>query len=78
MSRRDVALGLIAGGFASLPFPAHAARQFDVRDHGARGDGRTIDSAAINAAVLAASAGAISVFPCGCRAASPCCWRTAR
>ncbi|MEC9017466.1 MAG: glycosyl hydrolase family 28-related protein, partial [Pseudomonadota bacterium] len=56
MSRRDVALGLIAGGFASLPFPAHAARQFDVRDHGARGDGRTIDSAAINAAILAASA----------------------
>ena len=56
MRRRDVALGLIAGGFASLPFPAHAARQFDVRDHGARGDGRTIDSAAINAAILAASA----------------------
>ena len=38
MSRRDVALGLIAGGLAALPFPAHAARRFDVRDHGARGD----------------------------------------
>ena len=56
MSRRDVALGLIAGGLAALPFPAHAARRFDVRDHGARGDGRAIDSNAINAAILAASA----------------------
>ena len=61
MSRRDVAVGLIAGGLATLPFPAHAARRFDVRDHGARGDGRAIDSNAINAAILAASAGKTDV-----------------
>lgn len=67
MSRRDVALGLIAGGFASLPFPSHAARRFDARDHGARGDGRAIDSVAINAAILAASAagGGTVVLPRG-------------
>ena len=67
MSRRDMALGLIAGGFASLPFPSHAARRFDARDHGARGDGRAIDSVAINAAILAASAagGGTVVLPRG-------------
>lgn len=43
-------------GIALLPFPAHAAARVDIRDHGARGDGRAIDSAAINAAIAAAAA----------------------
>jgi polygalacturonase len=53
MSRRDMVLGATA---LLLPvFPAHAARRFDVRDHGAKGDGIAIDSGAINAAIAAAS-----------------------
>jgi len=36
--------------------PLHAARRFDVRDFGARGDGRTLDTEAINRAVQAALA----------------------
>ncbi|AOF94932.1 rhamnogalacturonidase [Sphingobium sp. RAC03] len=55
MTRRDLALGLASLPLAALPFPAHAARRFDVRDHGARGDGIAIDSDAINAAIEAAS-----------------------
>lgn len=59
MSRRDTLLGLTAGGLlmptAARPFAGHATRRFDVRDHGARGDGIAIDSDAINAAILAAS-----------------------
>lgn len=54
-----MAWGLAAGALwlptAALPFPGHAARRFDVRDHGARGDGLHIDSPAINAAIAAAS-----------------------
>ena len=42
--------------FGRVPRPAHAAMTIDVRDYGARGDGRAIDSAAINAAIVAASA----------------------
>lgn len=43
-------------GALLLPvFPAHAARRFDVRDHGARGDGVAIDSGAINSAIEMAS-----------------------
>ena len=57
MTRRDLALGLANLALAALPFPAHAARRFDVRDHGARGDGIAIDSDAINAAIEAASRG---------------------
>ncbi|KQM68154.1 exo-poly-alpha-D-galacturonosidase [Sphingomonas sp. Leaf17] len=52
MTRRALGLGI---GVALLPFPAHAATMIDVRDHGARGDGRTIDSPAINAAITAAA-----------------------
>lgn len=52
MTRRHLTLGLLT---LSLPFPAHAARQIDVRDHGTRGDGIALDSDAINAAILAAS-----------------------
>ncbi|EXS69889.1 rhamnogalacturonidase [Sphingobium sp. Ant17] len=57
MTRRNLALGLACLPLATLPFPAHAARRIDVRDHGARGDGIAIDSPAINAAILAASRG---------------------
>jgi polygalacturonase len=64
MSRRDVGLGLCA---TFLPFPAHAATMIDVRDHGARGDGRTIDSGAINVAITAAAkaGGGIVTIPAG-------------
>ena len=59
MSRREMSLGLAAGALlapgAAFPFAGHATRRFDVRDHGARGDGIAIDSDAINAAILAAS-----------------------
>lgn len=65
MTRRDLTLGL-AG--ALLPaFPAHAARRFDVRAFGARGDGIAIDSGPINAAIAAASAagGGTVILPRG-------------
>lgn len=62
LSRRDMTFGLgsLAIGtplfpVAALPFPGHAARRFDVRDLGARGDGVAVDSGAINAAIEAAS-----------------------
>ncbi|GGD82543.1 rhamnogalacturonidase [Croceicoccus mobilis] len=51
----------------TLPFAGHAAQVFDVRDHGARGDGTTIDSGAINMAIAsaaAAGAGAV-IVPAG-------------
>ncbi|MDF0545285.1 glycoside hydrolase family 28 protein [Sphingobium sp. H39-3-25] len=54
MSRRELGLAAVASA-SLLPFPAHAAHVFDVRDHGTRADGRTIDSPAINAAIDAAS-----------------------
>lgn len=38
-----------------LPFPAHAARRFDIRAFGATGDGVTLDTDAINAAIAAAA-----------------------
>ncbi|MDD1451115.1 glycosyl hydrolase family 28-related protein [Sphingomonas sp. H160509] len=52
MTRRDVGLGI---GAALLPFPLHAAMVIDVRKLGARGNGRTIDSTAINGAIAAAA-----------------------
>ncbi|MGP7795410.1 rhamnogalacturonidase [Sphingomonas sp. CLY1604] len=63
-TRRDAILGMAA----FLPFPTHAAATIDVRDHGARGDGRAIDSAAFNAAIAAAAArphGGTVVVPAG-------------
>ena len=48
-----------------MRFPAHAERRIDVRDHGAAGDGRTLDTDAINAAIAAASGGGTVVFPPG-------------
>ncbi|MDP5278943.1 glycosyl hydrolase family 28-related protein [Sphingomonas sp. DG1-23] len=56
--RRAVTLGLGAA-FAAAALPVRASgtlRGFhDVRDHGAKGDGKTIDSPAINRAVMAAA-----------------------
>ncbi|WIW88211.1 glycosyl hydrolase family 28-related protein [Sphingobium sp. V4] len=64
ISRRDMFLGMT---LAALPFPAQAARRFDSRDFGARGDGVAIDSGAINAAIEAASrsGGGTVVLPRG-------------
>jgi polygalacturonase len=65
-SRRAGLKGLVAAlGAFGLPFsasraaPPSSARQggFDVRDFGARGDGATLDTAAINAAIEAAEQG---------------------
>lgn len=48
-----------------MVFAAHAARRFDVRDFGATGDGRTLDTDAINAAIAAAAGGGTVVLPWG-------------
>ncbi len=65
LTRRQLGAGLLAG---LLPFPAHAATVIDVRTHGARGDGKAIDSPAINAAIAAAAsrpAGGTVLVPAG-------------
>lgn len=66
MQRRTLLAGLVSGLAApGLVAPAWGAARgiFDVRDFGARGDGRTVDSPAINAAVKAAhAAGGGTVF----------------
>jgi polygalacturonase len=58
LGRRAVTLGL-GGALLASPALAHAARVVgdlhDVRDFGARGDGETIDSPAINRAIEAAA-----------------------
>ena len=70
ISRRAVSLGL-AGALLALPVEARAAQAIgsfhDVRDHGARGDGATVDSPAINRAIEAAAreGGGAVVFPPG-------------
>jgi polygalacturonase len=58
-------IGIACGAVARAN--AAAARIFDVRAHGAAGDGRTIDSDAINQTILAASAtgGGTVLFPPG-------------
>lgn len=65
LTRRTLSLGLVAG--ALLPLPAHAAHLFDVREFGAKGDGRTIDSGAFNAAIAAAAraGGGTVLIPAG-------------
>ena len=47
--------------------PPQDAAIFDVRHHGARGDGRTLDTASINAAILAAArcGGGTLLIPAG-------------
>jgi polygalacturonase len=70
MQRRDL---LLSGGAAALaaliPHAAFAAESglLDVRQFGARGDGRTLDTAAINRAIAAAAArgGGTVHFPAG-------------
>ncbi|UIJ43979.1 glycoside hydrolase family 28 protein [Sphingomonas cannabina] len=66
LSRRDVS-GALAAGLAALPLPARAGQRYDVRDFGARGDGVTLDTDAVNRAIAAASrgGGGTVVFPAG-------------
>jgi polygalacturonase len=47
--------------------PAAAAAMFDVRKYGAAGDGKTVDTPAVNRAIEAAAAagGGVAVFPAG-------------
>jgi polygalacturonase len=67
---RRVAIGaaavVLGAGLLGL-VPAWAAATFNVRDFGARGDGRAVDSPAINKAIAAAAAagGGTVVFPNG-------------
>ena len=64
-SRRALLRGLGLLAFAwPLPGASEAAR-LSVRDHGARGDGKTKDTAAIQAAIDAAAPGGTVVFPPG-------------
>lgn len=52
---------------AALPAPQSSPLVFDVRAHGAKGDGRSADTVAINAAIDAAAAagGGVVAFPAG-------------
>ena len=76
-ARRDL-IKMSSIGLASAALPALAAPRkgaagpatpmlFDVRAHGATGDGKTIDSPAINKAIQAAAAagGGTVLFPAG-------------
>lgn len=66
MDRRSFAAGMLLAP-AMAPFPAHAARSFDVRGFGARGDGVALDHGAFNRAIAAASAagGGTVLIPAG-------------
>jgi polygalacturonase len=59
-----IAIALLGGGLAA---PQSTPLVFDVRAHGAKGDGRSVDTAAINAAIDAAAAGGggVVAFPAG-------------
>jgi polygalacturonase len=60
------ASGLTLAGAATADADPHTASWYDVRKFGARGDGRTIDSPAINRAIDAAAArGGTVHFPAG-------------
>ncbi len=60
---------LLAGGtgYAAAPHHASAGEDFDVRAFGAKGDGQTIDTPAVNRAIEAAAAagGGVVAFPAG-------------
>ena len=62
-----ILLPAIAGWSGCATGPAAAARVFDVRAYGAAGDGRTLDTGAINQAIEAAAAagGGTVWFPAG-------------
>jgi polygalacturonase len=57
----------VAAFAAPKSFPAGAAAMFDVRTFGATGDGKTVDTPAINKAIEAAAAagGGMVIFPAG-------------
>jgi polygalacturonase len=75
MDRRDVlkisplavasAVGYVAK--AEMPRPGLAEAMFDVRKYGATGDGKTVDTPAVNRAIeaVAAAGGGTLVFPAG-------------
>ena len=68
LQRILTALGATAAGALTLPSIAASPQSgFNVRAHGARGDGATLDTDAINAAIAAASAagGGTVWFPAG-------------
>jgi polygalacturonase len=68
LQRILTALGATAAGALSLPSGAAPLQAgFNVRNHGARGDGATLDTDAINAAIAAAGAagGGTVWFPAG-------------
>jgi len=68
---RKVTIGaaavMLGAGLVALAPGAHAAGMFNVRDFGAKGDGKAVDSPAINKAIAAAGAagGGTVVFPNG-------------
>jgi hypothetical protein len=68
LSRRALLRGaglLTVPWLVSWPLPAAGAPRRSVRAHGARGDGKTRDTAAIQAAINAAAPGGAVVFPPG-------------
>ena len=65
--RHPLRLGLALAGALAVLHAAPATQNFDVRSFGAKGDGHTLDTAAINQAIDAAAAagGGTVVFPAG-------------